>query len=126
MEHFGELLKELRLKHDVTLREAARQAGISAPYLSDIERGRKSAPSRDVLKKLVTALHLEKEEADQVYDLAGKTQNTIAYDLPDYIIGRDYVAAALRTAKELDAGKEQWEKFVEELYANHEKNTRTP
>lgn len=125
MNTFGELLKELRLRHDVTLREAARRTGISAPYLSDMERGRKSAPSRDVLKKLVSALHLEKDEAEQVYDLAGKAQNTIAYDLPEYIMDRDYVAAALRTAKELNAGKEQWEKFVEELYANEEKNSRT-
>ena len=30
----------------------------------------------------------------------------------------DYVTAALRTAKDLNAGREQWEKFVEELYAS--------
>lgn len=115
---FGELLKELRLKHNLSIRETARKAGISAPYFSDMERGRKSAPSREVLMKIVDVLGLDKDEAEQLYDCAGKAQNTIPYDLPEYIMDRDYVAAALRTAKDLNAGKEQWEKFVEELYAN--------
>lgn len=68
--------------------------------------------------KIVDVLGLDKDEAEQLYDCAGKAQNTIPYDLPEYIMDRDYVAAALRTAKDLNAGKEQWEKFVEELYAN--------
>lgn len=115
---FGELLKELRLRHNLSIREAARKAGISAPYFSDMERGRKSAPSREVLTRIVQVLNLDKNEAEELYDCAGKSQNTIPYDLPEYIMDRDYVAAALRTAKDLNAGKEQWEKFVEELYAN--------
>ena len=115
---FGELLKELRLKHNLSIREAARKAGISAPYFSDMEHGRKSAPSREVLRKVIEVLGLDKDEAESLYDYAGKAQNTIPYDLPEYIMDRDYVAAALRTAKDLNAGKEQWEKFVEELYAN--------
>lgn len=28
---------------------------------------------------------------------------------------RDYVSAALRTARDLDAGEEEWQRFVEEL-----------
>ena len=36
-------------------------------------------------------------------------------DLPEYIMNRDYVAAALRTARDLDAGEEEWLRFVEEL-----------
>ncbi len=68
---FGELLKELRLKHNLSIREAARKAGISAPYFSDMERGRKSAPSREVLMKIVDVLGLDKDEAEQLYDCAG-------------------------------------------------------
>lgn len=119
---FGELLKELRLKHEFTLREAARKSEISAPHFSDMEHGRKAAPSRERLERIIRALGLTAEEAIELSEAAGRNQNTIAYDLPDYIMNRDYVTAALRTAKDLGAGKEQWEKFVEELYANADKS----
>lgn len=118
---FGELLKELRLRHDITLRTAARKSDVSAPYFSDIEHDRKPAPARDKLMRMVKALELTNEEAIELYEAAGRSQNTIAYDLPDYIMNRDYVSTALRTAKKLGAGKEQWDKFVEELYANEAK-----
>lgn len=48
-------------------------------------------------------------------DLAGKQRNSVAPDLPDYIMRRDYVAAALRTARDLGAGEKEWAAFVEEL-----------
>ena len=50
-----------------------------------------------------------------MYNLAGKKRNAVAPDLPEYIIERDYVSAALRTARDLDAGEEEWMRFVEDL-----------
>lgn len=42
MEHselsFGEFLTQLRELKDVTLRELARKIGVSAPFLSDVEK----------------------------------------------------------------------------------------
>lgn len=118
MNEFGPLLKQLRLSHRVTLRGIASKAGVSSTYISELERGVKAAPSKEVLDKIVKAMNLDKDEASQLYQMAGKTQNTIAYDLPEYIMNRDYVAAALRVARDVGAGKESWDKFVEELYAN--------
>ncbi|WP_273234223.1 helix-turn-helix domain-containing protein [Ileibacterium valens] len=117
-ETFGQKLKRMRLNHGLSLNKAAREAGISAPYLGDMEHGRKSAPARDKLMTLVRALGLNKAEEAELCDAAGKAQNTIAYDLPDYIMDRDYVTVALRTAKDLDAGEEIWKKFVDELLAS--------
>ena len=37
---FGEYLAYLREMKNVTLRELARQIGVSAPFLSDVEKGR--------------------------------------------------------------------------------------
>ncbi len=118
MNEFGPLLKQLRLSHRVTLRGIASKAGVSSTYISELERGVKVAPSKEVLDKIVKAMNLDRDEASQLYQMAGKTQNTIAYDLPEYIMNRDYVAAALRVARDVGAGKEIWDKFVEELYAN--------
>ena len=39
----------------------------------------------------------------------------VAPDLPDYIMERGYVAAALRTARDLDAGEKEWNELIEEL-----------
>ena len=118
MNEFGPLLKQLRLSHRVTLRGIASKAGVSSTYISELERGVKVAPSKEVLDKIVKAMNLDRDEASQLYQMAGKTQNTIAYDFPEYIMNRDYVAAALRVARDVGAGKEIWDKFVEELYAN--------
>lgn len=112
---FGELLLQLREKHDVTLRELARKIGVSAPFLSDVEKDRKAPLTAEKLEKVAIALGLSPEEKIQLFDIAGKQRNTIAPDLPAYIMERDYVSVALRTARDLDAGESEWQKFIEEL-----------
>lgn len=112
---FGELLLQLREKHDVTLRELARKIGVSAPFLSDVEKDRKAPLTAEKLEKVAIALGLSPEEKIQLFDIAGKQRNTIAPDLPAYIMERDYVSIALRTARDLDAGEAEWQKFIEEL-----------
>lgn len=47
-----------------------------------------------------------------MYDLVGQERNTIPPDLKDYVLKRDYVSRALRTAKELDADESDWLRFV--------------
>ena len=113
---FGKYLSALREGKDVTLRELARQIGVSAAFLSDVEKDRKPPLTAERLVKVVTTLHLSKEEADQLNIIAGKQKGTIAPDLPVYIMN-DFVSNALRTAKDLDAGEEDWLRFIEELKA---------
>lgn len=112
---FGDILHQLREKKDVTLRELARKIEVSAPFLSDVEKGRRAPLTAERLEAVVRALNLDKDEERKLYDAAGKQRNTIAPDLPDYIMGHEYVSAALRTARDLDAGEEEWQKFIEDL-----------
>ena len=70
--------------------------------------------TKESLEKLAEVLHLTKEETDEMNILVGKQKGTIAPDLPEYIMN-EYVSNALRTAKDLDAGEEEWLHFVEEL-----------
>ena len=113
--NFGELLAALREEHDFTLRELARQLGVSAPFLSDVEKNRSAPLTKDRLDKVAEILPLNTDEKTAMFDLVGRQRNTVAPDLPDYIMGRDYVAAALRTARDLNAGEAEWLKFVEDL-----------
>ncbi|MCR6632926.1 MAG: helix-turn-helix domain-containing protein [Magnetospirillum sp.] len=54
-EQFGRILRETRTAKGLTQEELAFRAGMSVPYLSDIERG-KSAPSLSMLADLALAL----------------------------------------------------------------------
>lgn len=114
-ENFGEFLAAKREERDFTLREMARKMGVSAPFLSDVEKNRSAPLTKERLDKVAEILNLDADEKVTMFDLVGRQRNTVAPDLPEYIIGRDYVAAALRTARDLNAGEAEWRKFVEDL-----------
>ncbi len=54
----GDVLRRNRLEQRRTLADVARDARVSVPYLSEIERGRKEASS-EVLAAVCGALHIE-------------------------------------------------------------------
>ena len=114
-QNFGEFLQKKREAKQITLRKMAEMLKMSAPYLSDIEKGRRNPPEMDKLDLIAQILLLSDEERTVMLDLAGKMSNTVAPDLPEYIMERDYVSAALRTARDLDASEADWLRFVEEL-----------
>src|SRR5438034_6278905 len=58
---FGEKLRELRDKADISLRELARKIDVSAPFLSDVERGHRY-PSDKLLVSLARYLKVSVEE----------------------------------------------------------------
>ena len=113
--NFGEFLQRKREEKQITLRKMAELLGFSAPFLSDVEKDRRNPPELAKLEQIADILGLSYEEKETMYNLAGKKRDSVAPDLPEYIMSRDYVAAALRTARDLDAGEEEWLRFVEEL-----------
>lgn len=56
----GPYLREQRLRAELSLRQLADLAGVSNPYLSQVERGLRK-PSADVLQQLARALHISSE-----------------------------------------------------------------
>ncbi len=113
--NFGDFIAKKREERRITLREMARQLEVSAPFLSDVEKDRRNPFDHDRLERTAGILDLNKHEREIMYDLAGKRRNSVAPDLPEYIMERDYVSAALRTARDLGAGEYEWLQFVEEL-----------
>jgi transcriptional regulator with XRE-family HTH domain len=67
VESLGDYLREQRVSARLSLRQLAEQAGVSNPYLSQIERGLRR-PSADVLQSLAKALRIS---AEQLYLRAG-------------------------------------------------------
>ena len=113
--NFGEFIKDKRLRARLTVREFADRLEVSAPYVTDVEKDRRNPFNKDTLEKIISILDLNEEEKTEMYDLAGDKRNEIAPDLPDYIMQHNYVSVALRTARDLDAGEEDWQRFVDEL-----------
>ncbi len=67
VESLGDYLREQRVSARLSLRQLAEQAGVSNPYLSQIERGLRR-PSAEVLQQLAKALRIS---AEQLYIRAG-------------------------------------------------------
>jgi transcriptional regulator with XRE-family HTH domain len=63
----GEFIREQREQAQVSLRQLARLAGVSNPYLSQIERGLRK-PSAEILQQIAKALRIS---AEQLYVQAG-------------------------------------------------------
>jgi transcriptional regulator with XRE-family HTH domain len=113
--NFGDFIAKKRVEKAITLREMAKKLEISAPYLSDIENDRRNPFELEKLEQLANILLLSEEDRTIMFDLAGEKRDEVAPDLPDYIKDREYVSAALRTARDLDAGEKEWLEFVNEL-----------
>jgi transcriptional regulator with XRE-family HTH domain len=67
VENLGDYLREQRVSSRLSMRQLAEQAGVSNPYLSQIERGLRR-PSAEVLQQLAKALRIS---AEQLYLRAG-------------------------------------------------------
>ena len=120
---FGEYLKQKRLDKEITLRGFAKLVDLSPVYLCDLEKGRKAAPSMEVMQKMVSKLALNKEESERFYDLAALEQtakNPIPKDLNAFLKDNRVIVSALRTAKDLDATDEEWQDFIDKLRKSRE------
>lgn len=126
-ETFGNYLKNKRLERDITLRGFAGMMGVSAVYICDVEKDRKPAPTDERMEQIVHLLDLSKREKEVLYDLAAMTRSrpAVSSDLPEYIMEKEVVRIALRTAKDVDATDEEWMDFVEKLRQRERKTVST-
>lgn len=122
---FGAFVRQKRMALGISLRGLAARLGLSPVYMSIIETDRKPAPAKEHLDRLAEELHLSKEERELFLDLAAASQKMkVPADLPEYIMERDIVRAALRTAKEVDATDEEWQEFIDLITKRIPKNRR--
>ena len=80
----GDYIREQRHAAQVSLRQLAKAAGVSNPYLSQVERGLRK-PSAEILQQIAKALRIS---AEQLYVHAG---------ILDERVGDDTVTGALLT-----------------------------
>jgi transcriptional regulator with XRE-family HTH domain len=103
----GEIIRQQRELAEMSMRQFAEVAGISNPYLSQIERGLR-APSEQVLQGIARAL---KVSADALYEQAGMTPPGAETENGSAVL--DAIAADTRlTARQRSALREVYEAFV--------------
>lgn len=62
MRRFGELARDTRVKARVSLRRVADELGLSAAYVSDIERGNRNPPAPEVARSWAELVEGDEEE----------------------------------------------------------------
>ncbi|MGI8664431.1 MAG: helix-turn-helix domain-containing protein [Jatrophihabitans sp.] len=67
----GDFIREQRTQAQVSLRQLSKLAGVSNPYLSQVERGLRK-PSADILQQIAKGLRIS---AEQLYVRAGILQD---------------------------------------------------
>ena len=113
---FGSFVRERRIACGMSLRGLAAELSLSPVYVSNIENDRRAAPVQEYLERLALLLQLGKADREQMLDLAAKSrQDRVSADLPDYIMDREIVRTALRTAKEADATDKEWQDFIDRI-----------
>ena len=80
--NIGDFIREQRNSAKISLRELAKQAGVSNPYLSQIERGLRK-PSAEILQQIAKGLRIS---AEVLYVEAGILQQREGGALADAIV----------------------------------------
>ncbi|MBV9292227.1 MAG: helix-turn-helix transcriptional regulator [Frankiales bacterium] len=86
--NLGDFIREQRTSAQVSLRQLAKAAGVSNPYLSQIERGLRK-PSAEILQQIAKALRIS---AEALYVQAGILDERYAdSDVPNAVLGDTFI-----------------------------------
>ena len=110
MNSIGEYIRQQREQAKISLRQLAEQAGVSNPYLSQVERGLRK-PSADILQQIAKGLRIS---AEALYVQAG-----ILEDRP----GDSGVRSALLTDPQLTERQKQ---VLVEIYESFRRESQKP
>ena len=102
----GKIIRKIRKEKGISLRELAKDVGVSFVNISYIENGRVET-SKEVLRKIANALSYD-------FDKLLSLTNTVDDDLTKIINKKpDLVPDFLRTAKNLS--NKDWEKLIKQV-----------
>lgn len=111
---FGELVKQYR--GNKTLKVLGDEIGVTAAYLSDIEKGNRF-PSKNIMDKFIDIFKLEGEERNFFYDAVAKesSNNKVSGDIVEYIMENELLRKFIRIAQNKKVDKNYWKKITKEL-----------
>ena len=115
---FGSYIRQTRLQKNIGQRELADKIGIAASFLNDIEKGKRSAPKPNVIKKISTILE---SDIDELNDLAGISKRSVAPDIGEFIENNPRIISLIRSIKKNKLNEEQLKEIENLLNKNSSK-----
>ena len=103
---FGPFIREARIQKGIGQRALASKIGVSASYLNDIEKEKRTAPKLDIIKKISSILSIDNKKLN---DLAGYSKKTLAPDINDFIVKNPKINSLIRTIQENNLNEKQIE-----------------
>jgi len=80
MTPFGRRVRELRMQKGVTQKEMAAALGVSAAWLSALEKGRRGRPSWGFIQRIIGYFNVIWDDADELLDLARISHPRVVVD----------------------------------------------
>lgn len=105
MKKFGDIIRQRREEKEITLRAFAKEVGVTATYISMMERGMNAPPGPDKIKRMAVILGLD---ADELLATAKKVDPEVASILrsdPGF-------PEVLRTAREQNVSADDLQKAL--------------
>jgi transcriptional regulator with XRE-family HTH domain len=117
---YGQILREIRTKKDITLRELALRSDIDVAYLSRVERESILPPQKEELLDAINeALELESKLAKELKDQSMLDNQMLPKDIAEKMKSMEGVPMLLRTVanKKLDGDQiKKLTNFINERY----------
>lgn len=119
---FGKCIRQQREENGMSLRSVASNIGISASYLSEIEKGYRYAPisNIDIIYRLLKVLNIPEEQTEFVLDMAYSTHGCHK-DIVNYLSECEKARKFIRCACELELSDDDWNSLLEQLKKNKKK-----
>lgn len=117
---FGKLLKDVRIRKRLTLRQCSSKLGVDASNWSKIERGVNPAPKDiAVLKKWADSLELNADERQSFFDAAALSRRELPPDLASDDVLLQALPAFFRAVRGAEMSRDEMVEFLRDLRALH-------
>lgn len=80
MTPFGQKIRDLRQRDNVSLKDMATQIGVSSAYLSALEHGRRGRPSWYLVQRIIAYFNVIWDDAEELVRLARQSHPRVTID----------------------------------------------
>lgn len=116
---FGEYLRKLRNDRGYSLGDLADGVGVTPYYISYIENGKKTNPSKKIIANIFVKLKMTKAEIERFLDLHGKANGCVSYDIVEYIMSHDELREMIRLERDDPNTSPDWDDFINNFMINN-------
>lgn len=118
--NFGELLKDVRIKNRLTLRQCSADIGVDASNWSKIERGVNPAPKDiGILEHWATFFRLDANERQAFFDAAALSRHELPQDIATDTRLLQALPAFFRAVRGTEMDQAKMDQFVKDLRDIH-------